>query len=77
MGARSLFVAGMDGYSTSADTHHYAEPDNKQRAELLEQERMTHGLLNDIRGLCEQAGGRLRLVTPTAYAEHYDGGPLS
>jgi hypothetical protein len=72
MGAKNLFIAGMDGYSISAETHHYAEPDNKQRDELLEQERRTHGLLKDIAGFCEAAGGRLRLITPTAYEQYHD-----
>lgn len=77
MGAVNLFVAGMDGYSTSSETHHYAEPDNKQREELLEQERRTHGLLKDVATLCGQAGGRLRLITPTAYGEYHDSEALS
>lgn len=72
MGARDILIAGMDGYSKSDVTHHYAEPDNKQREELLEQERRTHGLLADIARLCASAGGRLRLITPTAYVEYYD-----
>ena len=76
MGAANLFVAGMDGYSIASATHHYKERDNKRRAELLDQERRTHGLLASIAALCEDSGGRLRLITPTAYSAYYDGSVL-
>lgn len=76
MGGRNLYIAGMDGYSKSEQTHHYDEPDNKEREDLLAQERATKGLLRDLSQLFEGGGGRLRILTPTAYDAHYEAGLL-
>ena len=76
MGGRNLYIAGMDGYSKSEQTHHYDEPDNKEPDELLAQERATQGLLRDLAQLFEGGGSRLRILTPTAYEEHYEAGLL-
>lgn len=73
MGAKDIYIAGMDGYSISDKTHHYAESDDKTRQDLLRQEAlMTSQLASLAKLLRESSGGRLRIITPTAYSAYQE-----
>jgi len=78
MGARRVFVAGMDGYlglHTSGAFHFYDETDETEVAEVqLEKHRVCYQYLTQINDYAERHGGEgLHILTPTGYAAFYTG----
>ena len=62
-----------DGYSLHKDrTHYYWEEADKNREELLKQERAMKRLLQDLNSIIKEQKGNLKIITPTAYKEFYD-----
>lgn len=80
MGAHQIFVAGLDGYSNvlSADrkTHFYGienqKDENRTDAEFISREKITYQYLDEISDYMANKGmSRLKIMTPTAYDNHY------
>lgn len=71
MGAKNIFLAGVDGYSksNSENTHYYKEADNKEIKDLLLQEKVHNEIFKDIRKEVEKNGGKFGIITPTAYSD--------
>ena len=78
MGARRIFVVGMDGYLGAAaggDSHFYQERDETSRQEVIrEKHEMNLRYLRQIHQYAEARGLEgLHILTPTAYQEFYKG----
>lgn len=78
MGARRIFIAGMDGYlglDTSGQVHFYNEADETSSAEVeLEKHRLCYQYLGQINDYAEAHGKEgLHILTPTGYAAYYTG----
>jgi len=72
MGAKNIYIAGMDGYSKSTYTHHYNESDDKNYEDLLKQEKlMNQQLLSLEKYLIGKSGGEITIITPTAYEKYH------
>lgn len=74
MGARNIYVAGLDGYSRGSATHHYPEIDNKPLDDLLVVERCTKEQLACVRQYLhenEPLNGNVFIITPTVYDTYY------
>ncbi len=80
MGAKQVFVAGLDGYShvISPDrkTHYYGvenqKDENREDAEFIRRENITHQYLDEISEYMAMKGlNRFQILTPTAYDNHY------
>jgi 4-hydroxy 2-oxovalerate aldolase len=68
MGAKNIFIAGMDGYSQTKQTHHYQEKDDKEQEDLIIQENSMKKQLNCIQNYMESHHlGQLSIITPTVY----------
>ena len=65
-GADTVFVSGLDGYSTGAG-HHYSEKNNSWER-LMEHESATRSILQDLNGMVP-----VKIITPTVYEEYYAG----
>ena len=73
MGAKDIFIGGMDGYSIDKkNPHHYHEKDHKAIEELLKQESLMKGLLKRLDTIVKGRNGNMKIITPTAYNDYYD-----
>lgn len=78
MGARCVFVAGMDGFTglmQQDSRHFYEETDEPQQDELvLERHRQNYYYLEMINNYAEQHGQEgIHILTPTSYSKYYKG----
>jgi len=77
MGAKRIFVVGMDGYRDLAKNpvHFYPEKDETDSIKIeLEKERRNAQLLNDIQNyLISNDLEAFHIITPTSYNSHYKG----
>lgn len=80
MGANRIYVAGLDGYKNvqGDSVNFYNETQEKPtKLETASLHVMCQGYLNQIRDYQAANGmGPFRIITPTTYSEHYDGGIL-
>jgi 4-hydroxy 2-oxovalerate aldolase len=76
MGAKRIFVVGMDGYRDLAKkhVHFYHEKDETDSIKIeLEKERKSAKMLNDIQNyLISNDLEAFRIITPTSYNSHYE-----
>jgi len=74
MGAKNVFIAGMDGYSLDKErSHYYHEKDRKAFQDLLKLEAGMKGCLADLNAIIKKSkASSLKIITPTAYKEYYD-----
>lgn len=69
-GAKTVLMAGIDGYSDGSK-HHYKEKENKWER-LMQHESATPMILNDLSKLAT-----IKIITPTVYKEYYDSSVLN
>jgi len=73
MGARNIYVAGMDGYSGHEKRfHYYDKEDSGEKSTLLQHESRTLNYLPLLQQLARKQGGDLRILTPTTYTDFFD-----
>jgi len=72
MGAKRIFIAGMDGYikgPSKNDVHFYAERDEKETKQLLDQHQWCEKFLLEINEYLTKMGKeKLVSITPTSYS---------
>jgi 4-hydroxy 2-oxovalerate aldolase len=78
MGAKRLFIAGMDGYMATSNDGVYHFYNEKNEAEQLDALKEKHNWnLNYLKQIdaymIEQGGEGLHILTPTNYKEFYKG----
>ena len=72
MGAKDIYVAGMDGYSLNSPVYYYKEDDRKTMAEFLQLEESMFMQLESLEKILEKSGrGKLRIITPTAHKKFH------
>ncbi|HJM82991.1 MAG TPA: hypothetical protein QF720_05305 [Nitrospinota bacterium] len=74
MGARVIYVAGMDGFSGTGNQkfYHYDEKDFNHSRDLEQLRKVTSKILDDINNeLCLRGGDGIHLVTPGDYDKFY------
>ena len=73
MGAKNIYFAGLDGYSSSTSVHHYDEPDEKLKKDLLMQEKSISKQLDCLSNLLmKKNNGLVKIITPTVYVDYFD-----
>jgi hypothetical protein len=80
MGANRIYVAGLDGYKNvqgDSVNFYYETQEKPTKLETASLHVMCQGYLDQIRDYQVANGmGPFRIITPTTYSEHYDGGIL-
>lgn len=71
MGAKSVYVAGLDGYSMhGGDQLWYGETRTKAFDYIMRREQMIREVLADFSRIAKSRGVRFEIITPTTYSEY-------
>jgi hypothetical protein len=72
MGAKNIYIVGMDGYMEDELNHFYDEGDTKKYEDLKIVQENSDMILNQANKILLAKGGILKIITPTSYGNFYD-----
>lgn len=77
MGAKTILIAGLDGYSENKNNHYYSETDNKETKELLHQQSCQNQILQQLSNKENRNDFNIFVITPTNYSLFYNSSYLN